>query len=133
MNCELIEKSYPSLILKKTRKQKYYNALEKANNENYFFISGFIEDNQYVLELHIKDASTTFEQELKKICYWYKSINYVIPLLFSFIQRSFKIFLKIKKHPFSLLRALSWQSDLKSKSFLLLNKQSNSCFLATIK
>jgi hypothetical protein len=69
LNCELIEKSYPSLILKKTRKQKYYNALEKANNENYFFISGFIEDNQYVLELHIKDASTTFEQELKKICY----------------------------------------------------------------
>jgi ABC-type enterochelin transport system substrate-binding protein len=72
LNYELIKAGYPTLILKRTQRQEYYDVLEAANGGNHSFIVKFIEDNlinsmQYVLEPHLKNAGTTLEHEFEKI------------------------------------------------------------------
>jgi Fic family protein len=72
LNYELIKEGYPPLILERTQRQKYYDVLEAANDENYSSLISFIEDNLinsmlYILEPHLKNVGAALEQELEKI------------------------------------------------------------------
>jgi Fic family protein len=72
LNYELIKEGYPPLILERTDRNIYYDALEvaQADKPNYkllidFFQKNLISSMLYVITAHLEDSS--IEQELKKL------------------------------------------------------------------
>jgi len=74
LNLELMKDGYPPIILKRTDREKYYNALERAQEKKEDFkpLIELVEKNLinsmlYVLNPHLKNAKTTLKDELNSL------------------------------------------------------------------